>query len=182
LADRLGAPDLRTTLDFDRGRLALQNGEHAAAEELLAMALAGQGLFSRPLAHIWRAEALARVGRCDEAEAELRATTMEPMTPGDWPDTLVARMAQVQGLVAEHRGDHALAARRLQEAADGWRRRLPGTDGAADAGERWAAALADIGRPVVGTVEPQVELDAVLADLARVRARDPLPLTATQST
>jgi hypothetical protein len=107
---------------------------------------------------------------------------MEPMTPGDWPDTLVARMAQVQGLVAEHRGDHALAARRLQEAADGWRRRLPGTDGAADAGERWAAALADIGRPVVGTVEPQVELDAVLADLARVRAHDPLPLTATQST
>jgi hypothetical protein len=63
--------------------------------------------------------------------------------------------------VAAARGDHALAARRLQEAADGWRRRV----GAADAGERWTSALADLGRPVVGVVEPERELGRVLEDL-----------------
>jgi uncharacterized protein YndB with AHSA1/START domain len=54
---------------------------------------------------------------------------------------------------------------RLQEAAEGWRRRAAVPRGGTDAGNRWAATLADIGRPVVGTVEPELELAAVLRDL-----------------
>ena len=58
----------------------------------------------------------------DEADAEIRATALEPVGPADFPDTLVARLTRVQGLVAAARGDDALAERRLGEAADGWRR------------------------------------------------------------
>jgi hypothetical protein len=89
--------------------------------------------------------------------------------PGDWPDTLVARICHVQGLVAAALGDHTQAVRRLQEAADGWRHRV----GAADAGERWSSALADLGRPVVGVVEPERELRGVLDDLAGLAAMTP---------
>ena len=83
------------------------------------------------------------------------------MRAGDWPDTLVARINRVRGLVAIARGDHALAVRRLEKAADGWRRRI----GDSDAGERWTSALADLGRAVVGVVEPERELGQVLDDL-----------------
>ena len=38
----------------------------------------------------------------------------------------MTRLTRVQGLVAAARGDHALAERRLTEAADGWRRRSRG--------------------------------------------------------
>ena len=84
------------------------------------------------------------------------------MGPSDFPDTLVPRLVRVQGLIAAARGDDALAARRLEEAAAGWRRRL-GRD--AD-GDRYTAVLADLGRPpVAGLVEPERELERVLGDL-----------------
>ena len=51
---------------------------------------------SRPLARLARAEALTRLGRLDEAEAELRATALEPVGPSDYPDTLVARLSRIQ--------------------------------------------------------------------------------------
>ena len=68
------------------------------------------------------AESLARLGRADDAEAELREVTLEPVGPGDRPAALVARLTHVQALVARARGDEALAERRLQEAAAAWRR------------------------------------------------------------
>jgi hypothetical protein len=120
------------------------------------------------MAHLTSTRLVRMVGAehwADEAEQELRATTRETVRPGDWPDTLVSRMARVQGLVAAARGDTGLAVRRLREAADGWRRRTAVPRGGADEGNRWAATLADIGRPVVGTVEPELELAAVLRDL-----------------
>jgi hypothetical protein len=87
---------------------------------------------------------------------------MEPVGPSDFPDTLVPRLTRVQGLIAAGRGDRALAARRLGEAAEGWRRRL---DRSTD-GDRFAASLSDLGRPpVAGLVEPDRELERVLAEL-----------------
>jgi hypothetical protein len=81
------------------------------------------------------------------------------------PDTLVPRLTRLQGLIAAGRGNPALAERRLREASDGWRRLL----GAAGEGDRYAAALADLGRPpVAGLVEPARELDRVLAELASI--------------
>jgi hypothetical protein len=71
----------------------------------------------------------------------------------------------VQGLIAAARGDRGLAVRRLEEAATGWRRRANVPRASISEGDRWAATLADIGRPVVGTVEPEAELAAVLRDL-----------------
>ena len=162
LAERLGSPALEATAEHDRGMVALARGDNAAAAALLGAALDHRAPVSRPLARLARAEALVALGRLEEAETELRETALEPVGPSDFPDTLVPRLVRVQGLIAAARGDDALAARRLEEAAAGWRRRL-GRD--AD-GDRYTAVLADLGRPpVAGLVEPDRELERVLDDL-----------------
>jgi tetratricopeptide (TPR) repeat protein len=162
LAERLGSPALEATAEHDRGMVALARSDHAAAAALLGAALDHGAPVSRPLARLARAEALVGLRRLEEAEAELRETALEPVGPSDFPDTLVPRLVRVQGLIAAARGDDALAARRLEEAAAGWRRRL-GHD--AD-GDRYTAVLADLGRPpVAGLVEPDRELARVLDDL-----------------
>jgi hypothetical protein len=81
---------------------------------------------------------------------------------GDLPWALVPRMARVQGLIALARGDWALARRRLNEAAAGWRRHLRH-----DAGADFVANFVDLGRPpIVGLVEPDRELQQLAAELA----------------
>jgi len=162
VADRVDVPELRATAEHDRGMIALALGDHALAAELLEAALRHDAPVSRPLARLARAEALVRLGRCDEAEDELRAMVLEPVRPGDFPETLVPRLTRVQGLVAAARGDARLAARRLEEAAAGWRRML---DRSGD-GERYTSSFADLARPpVLGLVEPERELDRVLSEL-----------------
>ena len=88
---------------------------------------------------------------------------LEPVSPGDFPETLVPRLTRIEGLVAAAHGDTVLAARRLEEAAGGWRRvRDPSRDG-----ERYTSSFADLARPpVLGLVEPERELDRVLTELA----------------
>ena len=83
----------------------------------------------RAEARLRRAEALARLGRADEADAEIRAATLEPVRAAHRPAVLVARMTFAQALSARARGDHALAERRLREAEGHWRR-LAGEDDA----------------------------------------------------
>jgi hypothetical protein len=125
---------------------------------------------SKALARLARAESLITLDRLDEAQDELRATALEPLGLGDFPDTLVARLARVQGLIARARGDHALAAKRLEEAARTWQRRA----GAERPGERYMAVLADFGRPpVVGLIEPRRELERVQAELAALPETQP---------
>jgi len=163
LADQLDAPDLAALVDAERGRVALRAGEHARAAELLATALARTGAaISRPLARLQRAEALARLGRADEAEQELTAVVTEPVRTGDWPDTLVARLSAVEGLIARERGDCELARHRWEAAAAGWRRRLS----PAELGRQLGAVMIDLGRPIIGMVVPAEELAAIEADLA----------------
>jgi DNA-binding SARP family transcriptional activator len=165
LADRLGNLELIATSESDRGQVALAGGDYAAAASLLAAALDHDVPGSRPLARLALAEALTQLGRCDEAEAQLRATALEPMRASDMPDTLVPRLTRLQGLIAGRRGDSRLAQRRLTEAAAGWRRLL----GQSSPGDSYAAIMADFGRPpVAGLVEPARELDRVLADLSAV--------------
>jgi hypothetical protein len=95
------------------------------------------------------------------------ATALEPVRPSDFPDTLVPRLARIQGLVAAVRDDRDLAARRLREAAAGWRRLL---DRSRD-GERYTSSFADLGLPpVLGLVEPERELELVEAELREVEA------------
>ena len=167
-ADRLDAPDLRATVDAELGRVALRAGDFRRAVDLLSAALAEPSAnIGRPLARLQRAEALARLGEPDAAEAELGEVVLEPVRPGDWPDTLVARLSAVEGLIAAARGDRDLAARRLRAAADGWQRRLS----PAELGQRVTDVMADLGRPIIGLVVPIEELAAVAADLARVTER-----------
>ena len=168
-AERADTPDLRATAEHDQGMIALALSDHASAAELLGAALAHNAHVSRPLARLARAEALAKLGRCDEADDELTAMALEPVSPGDFPDTLVPRMSRIQGLIAAAQGDTALAARRLEEAAAGWRRvRDPSSDG-----ERYTSSFADLARPpVLGLVDPERELDRVLTELATL-ARAP---------
>ncbi|MDX6646028.1 MAG: hypothetical protein QOK40_1755, partial [Miltoncostaeaceae bacterium] len=167
LAARLDDAALRALADHDAGLIALEAGDHGAAESLLASALHGEAPLSRPLVRLARAEALLRLGRCEEAESELNATALEPVRPSDFPDTLVARLTRVEGLLAAARGDHALAARRLEQAAAMWRRR--GAD--ADAGEQWMTNIVDLGRaPVVGLIEPARELRRVMDDIEALHA------------
>jgi hypothetical protein len=138
-------------------------GEHAVAADLLATALSNpDAAIGRPMARLQRAEALARLGRADDADAELIAVALEPVRPGDWPDTLVARMSAVEGLIAAARGDRELARRRLTEAADGWRRRRS----PAEMGQQMTDLMLDLGRPIIGLVVPAEELAMVEADLA----------------
>ena len=102
LADRLGAAELEAMAAHDRALVALAEGEHAlAARAVRAGARRSGAPISRPL------DAPARAPRRWPApdasrrpSAELRATALEPVRPSDFPATLVARMARVQGLIA----------------------------------------------------------------------------------
>jgi DNA-binding SARP family transcriptional activator len=168
LADRLGAPALEAMAAHDRGMVELAAGEHDLASELLQSALAGDAPISRPVTRLRRAEALTRAGRLEEARAELRATTSEPVRASDFPATLVARMARVQGMIAALAGDHELAERRMTEAVEGWRRQVS----ALSRGDSLAVALADLGRPVVGLIEPDREVAGATHELQAIqRAR-----------
>ncbi len=135
-------------------------GDHAAAASLLARGLESDAAINRPLARLAIAESLARLGRADAAEAELREVTQEPVGPGDRPAALVARLTHVQALVARARGDEVLAERRLQEAAAAWRRQ-PSRAGGGDI----ASSLVDLGRPTLAPVEPARELERVEREL-----------------
>jgi DNA-binding SARP family transcriptional activator len=165
LADRLGAPELEAMAAHDQGMVALAQSDYVRAAELFAQALAQEAPISRPLTRLRRAEALARAGRLAEAECELRAMTLEPVRSSDFPATLVARMARVQGLIAARAGDQELAERRLNEAAEGWRRQVS----TLSRGDSLTEALADLGRPVVGLIEPEWELECVLEELQAIR-------------
>lgn len=168
LADHLGDPELEATAAYDRGMVALAQGDYARAGELLEQALTREAPISRPLTRLRRAEALAHAGRLAEAEGELRATTLEPVRASDFPATLVARMARTQGVIAALAGDHELAERRLTEAIEGWRRQVS----TLSRGDSLTVALADLGRPVVGLIEPERELELVLAELQAIQAGD----------
>jgi tetratricopeptide (TPR) repeat protein len=167
LAARLGSPELAALADHDAGVLAMISGDHARAEERLGRALAGDPPVQRSEARLWRAEALARLGRPDEADAEIRAAALEPVRAAHRPAVLVARMACAQGLSARARGDRALAAVRLREAQTVWTRLA----GDSDSTREHLASLVDLGRPpVTGVVEPLRELDRVAAELADLEA------------
>jgi hypothetical protein len=123
---------------------------------------------SRPAAALACAEALARAGDADAAASELRAAVLEPVGRADQPWALVPRVARVQALVAAARGDHELAVRRLDEAADGWRRVAAG----AVSTEGYFGNFVDLGRPpVVGLVEPAYELERIGRERAQLLAR-----------
>jgi tetratricopeptide (TPR) repeat protein len=170
IAERLDDPALSAVADHDRGMACHAAGDHERAAELLSAALERDPPVSRPLARLARAESLVALDRLDEAEDELRATALEPLGSGDFPDTLVARLARVQGLIALARGDHALATKRLEEALRTWRRRAR----AERPGDRYMAVLADFGRPpVLGLIEPRRELERVEAELGALRETQP---------
>ena len=164
-AARSGDPSLVALADHDAGMIAFAAGDHAAAASLLTRGLDSDSAINRPLARLAIAESLARLGRADDAEAELREVTQEPIGPGDRPAALVARLTHVQALVARARGDEVLAERRLQEAATAWRRQ-PSRAGGGDI----ATALVDLGRPTLAPVEPARELERVERELRHVPA------------
>jgi DNA-binding SARP family transcriptional activator len=172
-AERVGLPELQGLVHYDRGLLATAAGEHQTAVSEIGLALDLGAPVSRPLARLLRAEALARDERPDDAEHELRSVALEPISPADLPDTLVARMSRVQGLIALGRGNVPLAIKRLREAESGWLRRA-GQDRAehdSDTGQGYVSALIDLGRPpVVALIEPAWELAALRADIAAIGA------------
>jgi tetratricopeptide (TPR) repeat protein len=164
LAEQLDHSGLKAMALHDRGLVALAAGDHVLAADLLAAALVDGAPISRPLTRLALAEALARAGRPEEAADQVRATVLEPLRPSDFPETLVPRLARVQGLIAVARGERAEAERRLREATAGWERLLERTIRA----ESLTTVLADLGRPVVGLIEPERELARARADLVAV--------------
>jgi DNA-binding SARP family transcriptional activator/tetratricopeptide (TPR) repeat protein len=161
-AERMDSPAAAALARHDAGLISLAAGRYTEAAQFLTDALAAGAQVSRPAARLARAEALARSGRPDEAATEVRAAALEPVRDGDQPWALVPRMARVQGLIALARGEHALARRRLDEAAASWQRHLR-----PDAGVEFVANFVDLGRPpVVGLVEPAWELRRLTAELA----------------
>jgi DNA-binding SARP family transcriptional activator/tetratricopeptide (TPR) repeat protein len=161
-ADRMDSPAAAALARHDAGLIALAAGRHHEAEQLLDQAIVGGAEVSRPAARLARAEALAWVGLPEQAAAEVRRAALEPVRSSDQPWALVPRMARVQGLIAQARGDRVQARRRLTEAAAAWQRHLEH-----DAGAEFLANFVDLGRaPVVGLVEPEWELRRLATELA----------------
>jgi DNA-binding SARP family transcriptional activator/tetratricopeptide (TPR) repeat protein len=161
LAEQLAQPELVAMASHDRGLVALAAGEHERASRLLADALVDGAPISRPLARLALAEALAGAGELERAAEELRATVLEPVQPSDFPEALVPRLARVQGLLGLARDDHGEAERRFKESVAGWERLV----GRARDADHITAVLADLGRPIVGMVDPERELSVTRAEL-----------------
>jgi DNA-binding SARP family transcriptional activator/tetratricopeptide (TPR) repeat protein len=166
LSDRAGLPELDGLVDQERGLLALAAADPGAAAAALARALDLHAPVSRAATRLRRAEALARSGQLELAEAELREAAFEPVASSDFPTALVPQMSRVQALIAAARGDTALAERRLTESVAGWQR-IAGTLDSAQTGAGYVAALIDLGRPPVSSlVEPARELAIASAELS----------------
>lgn len=167
VAEELGQADLLAKARHDLGLVALDQGEWKLAGQLLAASLVEEARISRSVTRIALAEALAREGHPEQAAEALRAAVLEPVRPSDLPATLVPRLARVQGLIADVRGNDDEAVRRLQESIAGWERLLAANLRA----DSLAGVLADLGRPVVGLVEPERELARARTDLQAIRER-----------
>ena len=154
LAEELGQPELLAMAYHDRGLVALEAGDYPQAARLLSGALVEGAPISRPMTRIALAEALAGAGELEGAAEQLRDTVLEPVRPSDFPEALVPRLARAQGLIALANDDKAAARRRLKESISGWERLRDRARG----GDSMTAVLADLGRPVVGLVEPEREL------------------------
>lgn len=160
-AAELDRCELMAMAKHDRGLVELEAGCFATAVVLLSDALVGDAPISRPLTRLALAEALVGAGDPDRAAEQLRAAVLEPVRPSDFPQALVPRLERVQGLLALAQGDPELAARRLGESVSGWELLVARGDGATNI----HSALADLGRPIVGLVEPERELARARADL-----------------
>jgi DNA-binding SARP family transcriptional activator/tetratricopeptide (TPR) repeat protein len=169
LAEQMGRSDMLAMATHDRGLVELEAGHFESAAELLSASLIDGAPISRPLTRLALAEALARSGRPDAAAEQVRETVLEPLAPSDFPDALVPRLARAQGLIAQARGEPAEAERRLEEAIAGWERLLERTVRA----ESITSVLADLGRPVVGLIEPERELARARADLEAIKKGSP---------
>ncbi len=170
-AAELDRPELMAMAEHDRGLVELESGCFATAVELLGDALIGEAPISRPLTRLALAEALVGAGDPDRAAEQLRAAVLEPVRPSDFPQALVPRLERVQGLLALAQGDRELAARRLSESVAGWELLVARGDGAANI----SSALADLGRPIIGLVEPDRELARARADLTALEHPGPHP-------
>jgi tetratricopeptide (TPR) repeat protein len=161
LAEELGLTPLSAMAQHDLAMVLLEAGNATEAASLLTRALATPDApISRPSARIALAEAHARCGSSSAAGEELRAAVLEPVRPSDFPETLVPRLERVQGLAAAAGGDHAGALRRLRESVASWERVVARIS----ASQSIAAVLADLGRPVVGVVDPERELSRARAE------------------
>jgi DNA-binding SARP family transcriptional activator len=160
LAEQLAQPELLAMASHDRGQIALQERDYERAARLLVQSLVDGAPISRPLTRLALAEALAGQGDTDDAAEQIRATVLEPVRPSDFPEALVPRLARVQGLIALARKHADEAERRLDESIAGWERLVEHTGRA----ESMTTVLADLGRPVVGLIEPERELARARAD------------------
>jgi DNA-binding SARP family transcriptional activator/tetratricopeptide (TPR) repeat protein len=169
-ADHVGLAELDGLVRQERGLLALASSDPAAAAADLASALELGAPVSQAATRLRLAEALARSGRPDQAQAELGRVALAPVGPSDFPATLVAQMSRVQGLIAAARGDAALAERRLQESLSSWQR-IARTLDTRPTGAGFVASLIDLGRPPISSlIEPARELAIVAAELSALRA------------
>jgi hypothetical protein len=151
--------------NHDRGLIALEESDYPLAATLLAESLVEGAPVSRAQTRLALAEALARSGQLERAAEQIRATVLEPVRPSDFPHALVPRLARVQGLIALANGEPAEAGRRLEESIAGWERVVERTVRA----ESITTVLADLGRPVVGLVEPERELERARVELQAIK-------------
>ena len=167
LAEQLAQPELLAMASHDLGLVALDEGEYQRAAILLAASLVEGAPISRPVTRLVLAEALARCGQPERATEELRATVLEPVRPSDFPAALVPRLARVQGLIALARDHPEECERRIEESIAGWERLLEQTIRT----DSITTVLADLGRPVVGLVEPRAtSLSRARADLRALKS------------
>ena len=154
----------------DRGLVALEEGDCERAAELLAASLVDGAPISRPLTRLALAEALARGGHPERGG---RAGARDRARAGP-PERLPRR---ARAAARPRPGTDRARARELDEAeraARGVDRRLgaPARRGPS-APDSITTVLADLGRPVVGLVEPERELARARADLEAITRGEP---------
>jgi hypothetical protein len=162
VVERLASPTFAVAAAADAGLVALALGKPAEAADHLGRALDGGLAQGRPSITLSRAEALALAGHVEAAAGALRAALQEPTVAADQPWSLLPRVCFIQALIAVARDDPDEAVRRLDEARAAWERLLPRVDALTSDG--YLANLLDLGRPpVLGLVEPQREMNRILA-------------------
>jgi len=180
-ADRAGQPQLDGLVRQERGLIALAGSDPATAITELSAALDLGAPVSRAATRLRLAEAFVASGQPDHAAGELRAVALEPVSPSDFPATLVAHMSRIQGLISSARGDTVLAERRLNESLAAWQR-LAGAADSRQAGAGYVASLIDLGQPPISSLaEPVRELAIVRAELDALHGRPALAATATSA-
>jgi tetratricopeptide (TPR) repeat protein len=169
VARGLATADVEATAAADLGAVLLAAGRPDEALAVLEGVLSdGAQRVPRAATRILAVEAALATGDPSRAAGHLDRFPFDPVRAGDQPETLVARLDRVSGLVRIAAGDIAGGVALLDEAAGRWSVLAADTRPAGATAQDVLGVMIDLGRaPVAGLTEPARELERLHAERAR---------------